>query len=203
MKLMRMLAVAALLVSSVSAETAPLPAGKPAGTKEASLFGLAGLPLYLTIAALGLTIAAAAGAIAIAALLGLLRGSAAVATPGPGTIDGNFGARPVVLTGVVRSSDPGRSQAIVDATHLSDADTDRSVSGGVLVSGRLIPALSPGDRVEIDASGLHPLDRRPGPDSEATLEREGVVARRRRPRSSSWPRVAFHSPAPWPGRKSS
>jgi hypothetical protein len=52
---------AALLVSSVSAETAPLPAGKPAGTKEASLFGLAGLPLYLTIAALGLTIAAAAG----------------------------------------------------------------------------------------------------------------------------------------------
>jgi hypothetical protein len=52
---------AALLVSSVSAETVPLPAGKAAGTKEASLFGLAGLPLYLTIAALGLTVAAAAG----------------------------------------------------------------------------------------------------------------------------------------------
>lgn len=51
---------AALLVSSVSAETA-LPAGKAAGTKQASLFGLAGLPLYLTVAALGLTIAAAAG----------------------------------------------------------------------------------------------------------------------------------------------
>jgi competence protein ComEC len=129
----------------------------------------------LSIAAIGPRHAVPAGAVATAALLGLLRGSAAVAMPGPGTIDGNFGARPVVLTGVVRTADPGRSQAIVDATHLSDADTDRSVSGGVLVSGRLIPALSPGDRVEIDASGLHPLDRRPGPNSEATLEREGVV----------------------------
>jgi competence protein ComEC len=39
----------------------------------------------------------------------------------------------------------------------------------------LIPALSPGDRVEIDAPGLHALDRRPGPNSEATLERSGVV----------------------------
>jgi ComEC/Rec2-related protein len=116
-----------------------------------------------------------AGAVSMAVLLGVLRGSMAVAVPGPGTIDGNFGARPVVLLGVVRSSDPGRSQAIVDAKHLSDSDTDRAVSGGVLISGPLIPALSPGDRVEIDASGLHPLDRRPGANSEATLEREGVI----------------------------
>jgi len=115
-----------------------------------------------------------AGVVALAVLLGVLRGAAAVATPGPGTIDGNFGSRRVVLVGVVRSADPGRSQAIVDANHLSDSDTDRSVSGGVLVSGPLVPALSPGDRVEIDASGLHALDRRPGPNSEATLEREGV-----------------------------
>jgi competence protein ComEC len=116
-----------------------------------------------------------AGAVSLAVLCGVLRGSVAAAVPGPGTIDGNFGARPVVLIGIVRSSAPGGSQAIVDTSHLSDADTDRSVSGGVLVSGPLIPALSPGDRVEIDASGLHPLDRRPGPNSEATLEREGVV----------------------------
>jgi hypothetical protein len=115
-----------------------------------------------------------AGTIALAVLLGVLRGSLAVAVPGPGTIDGNFGSRPVVLLGVVRSADPGRSQVIVDASHLSDSDSDRSVSGGVLVSGPLVPALSPGDRVEIDASGLHPLDRRPGANSEATLEREGV-----------------------------
>jgi ComEC/Rec2-related protein len=129
----------------------------------------------LSTAAIAPRQVAPVGAIAVAVLLGVLRGSAAVAVPGPGTIDGNFGARPVVLIGVVRSSDPGSSSAIVDATHLSDADSDRRVSGGVLVTGRLIPALSPGDRVEIDASGLHPLDRRPGPNSEATLEREGVV----------------------------
>ncbi len=116
-----------------------------------------------------------AGAVALAVLVGVLRGSLAVATPGPGTIDGNFGTRPVVLLGVVRIADPGRSQVIVDASHLSDADTDRPVSGGVLVSGPLVPALWPGDRVEIDASGLHTLDRRPGANSEATLEREGVV----------------------------
>jgi len=138
----------------------------------------------LGFAAAGVTLCAAAmaprqvvpaGAVSLAVLVGVLRGSAAVAVPGPGTIDGNFGARPVVLIGVVRSSDPGKSQAIVDASHLSDADRDRSVSGGVFVSGPLVPALSPGDRVEIDASGLHPLDRRPGPNSEATLERGGVV----------------------------
>jgi competence protein ComEC len=137
--------------------------------------GLVATGAILSVAAIAPRHVAPAGAIATAVLLGLLRGAAAVAVPGPDTIDGNFGARPVVLIGVVRSSDPGRSQAIVDTTHLSDVDTDRSVSGGVLVSGRLIPALSPGDRVEIDASGLHHLDRRPGPNSEATLEREGVV----------------------------
>ena len=107
--------------------------------------------------------------------LGVLRGATAVATPGPGSIDGNFGARPVVVLGTVRSADPGGgSSAIVDATRLSDADIERAVTGGVLVSGPLIPALSPGDAVEIDATGLRPLDRRPGPDSEATLERDGV-----------------------------
>ena len=110
-----------------------------------------------------------------ALVLGVLRGATAASTPGPGSVDGNFGTRPVVVLGTVRSADPGSgSSAIVDATRLSDSDTDRAVSGGVLVSGPLIPALSPGDAVEIDASGLRPLDRRPGPDSEATLERDGV-----------------------------
>ncbi len=81
----------------------------------------------------------------------------------------------MVLTGVVRSADPGAgSEAIVGVSHLSDTDTDRAVSGGVLVSGPLIPALSPGDEVEIDASGLRGLDRRPGPNAADTLEREGV-----------------------------
>ncbi len=53
------LAAAALLVSSVTA--APLPSGKPAGTREAALLGLTGLPLVATIAAVSLAITAAAG----------------------------------------------------------------------------------------------------------------------------------------------
>jgi ComEC/Rec2-related protein len=114
-------------------------------------------------------------AVACAVALGLLRGSLAVAVPGPATIDGNFGVRAVVLIGTVRSADPGvGSTAIVDVAHLADTDTDGAVTGGVLISGPLIPALSPGDRVEIDASGLRRLDRRPGASAADTLEREGV-----------------------------
>ncbi len=129
----------------------------------------------LIAAAMSARYVAAVVIVGVAVGLGMLRGATAVITPGPGSIDGNFGTRPVVVLGTVRSSDPGSgSAAIVDASRLSDADTDRMVSGGVLVSGPLIPALSPGDAVEIDASGLRPLDRRPGPNSEATLERDGV-----------------------------
>lgn len=116
-------------------------------------------------------------AVAGALTLGLLRGSLAVAGTGPATVDGNLGSRPVVLTGTVRSAGPGAgSSAIVDVSHLSDADTDRAVSGGVLVSGPLIPELAPGDEVEVDASGLRRLDRRPGANAADTLEREGVEA---------------------------
>ncbi|HUZ70706.1 MAG TPA: ComEC/Rec2 family competence protein [Candidatus Saccharimonadales bacterium] len=115
--------------------------------------------------------AVVAGAVA----MGLVRGSLSVAVAGPATIDGNLGARPVVLIGTVRSADPGAgSTAIVDIAHLSDIDTDRAVSGAVLISGPLIPALSPGDQVEIDASGLRRLNRRPGATGADTLEREGV-----------------------------
>jgi competence protein ComEC len=139
--------------------------------------------LPLCVAAVGVALVAAAishrgavpAAVAVAVTLGLLRASLAVEVPGPATIDGNFGVRPVVLTGVVRSADPGAgSEAIVDVSHLSDTDTDRAVSGGVLVTGPLIPALSPGDEVEVDASGLRGLDRRPGADSADALEREAV-----------------------------
>src|SRR5580658_2733795 len=113
--------------------------------------------------------------VTVAIVLGLLRGASAVITPGPRTVDGHLGVRAVVIEGTVRSADPGSgTTAIIDASHLSDADTDARVSGGVLVSGPLIPALSPGDKVEIDASGLRALERRPGPDAADTLEREGV-----------------------------
>lgn len=115
--------------------------------------------------------------LAVAIVLGLVRGASAVIVPGPGSIDGHLGVRPVVIEGTVRSADPGTGPtAIIDASHLSDADTDGRVTGGVLVSGPLIPALSPGDKVEIDASGLRPLDRRPGADSAATLEHDDVEA---------------------------
>ena len=115
--------------------------------------------------------------VTIAIVMGLLRGASAVITPGPETINGHLGVRAVVIEGTVRSADPGSgTTAIIDANHLSDADSDGRVSGGVLVSGPLIPALSPGDKVEIDASGLRPLYRRPGADSAQTLEREDVEA---------------------------
>ena len=115
--------------------------------------------------------------VSVAIAVGLLRGASAVVTPGPGTINGHLGVRAIVIEGTVRSADPGSgTTAIIDASHLSDADTDGRVSGGVLVSGPLIPALAPGDKVEIDASGLRPLYRRPGADSAETLEREDVEA---------------------------
>jgi competence protein ComEC len=115
--------------------------------------------------------------VAITVLAGVVRGASAVIIPGPGTIEGHLGVRAVVIEGTVRSADPGGgTTAIIDASHLSDSDTDGRVTGGVLVSGPLIPALSPGDKVEIDASGLRPLNRRPGADSAQTLEREDVKA---------------------------
>ena len=115
--------------------------------------------------------------VSTALVVGVLRGSSAVTVPGPGSVSGHLGTRPVVVLGTVRSADPGPgSTAIVDASHVSDADTDGRVTGGVLVSGPLIPALLPGDQVEIDASGLRALDRRPGANSAQTLEREDVQA---------------------------
>ena len=150
----------------------------------ASLTGAAFVPVICALAGSCLLCATVAprrllpaALVGAAVVLGVLRGTAAVAPPGPGTVDGHLGSRPIVIIGTVRSADPGAgSTAIIDASHLSDADTDGRVSGGVLVSGPLIPALSPGDQVEVDASGLRPLNRRPGPDSAATLEREDVRA---------------------------
>jgi ComEC/Rec2-related protein len=141
-----------------------------------------GIGCALVVAAVKVPNRLPAGIMAAGLVLGLARGSMAVPAPGAGTVDGNFGTRPVVVLGTVRSSDPGSgTSAIVDAGHISDADTDRTVSGGLLVRGPLVPALSPGDQVEIDAAGLHPLDRRPGPNSEATLERAGVEGQAQSP----------------------
>ena len=62
-KLFAALTASALLISpTFAAEVAPLPAGKPAGTKQADLIGLTGWTLALALAAVGVGIAAAAGA---------------------------------------------------------------------------------------------------------------------------------------------
>ena len=56
---------AALLASPTFAAEiapAPLPAGHAAGTKQADLFGVTGLPLIIIVAALGLALAAGVGA---------------------------------------------------------------------------------------------------------------------------------------------
>ncbi len=117
-------------------------------------------------------------AVAVAvSLTGVWRGAAAVEVPGKGTLDGHLGSGPVALVGTVRTAGSGGgSDAIVDASHFTAADADASVSGGLLVTGTNLPAVAPGDRVQVDASGLRAPSRRPGPQSEATLEREGVVA---------------------------
>jgi competence protein ComEC len=111
------------------------------------------------------------------ALLGAVRGSLAVHQPGPGDIDSYVGSRSVALTAVVRSVSPAlATEAIVDVEHLASADTDRNVSGGLLVTGTRLPPMAPGDRVEVQAPALRPPGRRPGAQSESTLEREDVRA---------------------------
>jgi competence protein ComEC len=142
------------------------------------------IPAALAVAAcslMGAAIAtryfAACTALGLAVLLGLLRGGAGVPSQGPGSVAGSLGARTLTLIGTVRSADPGQgSQAIIDAERVSDSRGPHAVTGGVLVSGPLIPALSPGDVVEVDASGLRALSRRTGPGSEASLERDDVEA---------------------------
>jgi ComEC/Rec2-related protein len=111
------------------------------------------------------------------ALTGVWRGAAAVEVPGKGTVDGHLGAGPMALVGIVRAASPGgASEVIVDVSHITAADADSSVTGGLLVTGTNLTPVAPGDRVQVDASALRAPSRRPGPLSEATLERQGVVA---------------------------
>lgn len=111
------------------------------------------------------------------ALLGGLRGVAAGAAPGPHRVDGHLGTRSVAVVGTVRETQPGGGPpVVVDVARISDAATDVAAGGGLLVGGTTLPTVAPGDRVEVDAAGLRSPDRRPGPESMATLEREDVEA---------------------------
>ena len=108
---------------------------------------------------------------------GIARGALDAHDPGPGRIDGHLGPRPVAVVGMVRDTAVGGGgPVIVDTERLSDADVDVNVAGGLLVSGPNVPALSPGDTVEVDATGIRAPNTRPGPESLATLEREDVEA---------------------------
>ncbi|MBV9100529.1 MAG: ComEC/Rec2 family competence protein [Candidatus Dormibacteraeota bacterium] len=148
-----------------------------------------GLPVgvvELLLAALGAATAAAVmaaarkGRVALvlvaaaAALLGLARGADAAA-PRQDRVGSHTGSGPVALTGTVRSTLTGSSGVIVDAERLAAPDWDGAVTGGVLVTGAALPAVSPGDRVEVDAALLRAPSGRPGPQSEATLERQDVT----------------------------
>jgi competence protein ComEC len=82
----------------------------------------------------------------------------------------------VVLTGTVREGTGARrsaSQVVVDVDRAQSADGGIDVRGGVLATLRTAPHVLPGDRVEIDATGLR-APRTSG--AEAALPRDGVVA---------------------------
>lgn len=115
--------------------------------------------------------------VALSFVVGAVRGASAVELPGPHRIDGHLGARPVAVVATVRDAQPGGGgPVIVDVERVADSDTDVAAGGGLLVSGPNVPAVAPGDIVEVDASGLRAPNRRPGPESAGTLERENVQA---------------------------
>ena len=141
-------------VSVVAAVTRP----RPAWLRRASTAGL--------IAAVAACFAA-----------GAFRGAASIEAPNPHRIDGHLGTRPVAVVGTVRDTQAGGGGPVtIDVERVADADTDRAADGGLLVTGANIPAVAPGDRVEVDAAGLRAPNLRPGPESAATLERKNVQA---------------------------
>lgn len=148
----------------------------PAPVAGVALAGSCGL-VALSLLSGGRRLAALVALIGLSVVAGMARGAAAVEAPGPGRIDGHLGSRPVTVLGTVREATPGAGSAVtIDAERVLYADTDVAVAGGLLVSGPNVPAVAPGDQVEVDASGLRSPNLRPGPESEATLERQDVEA---------------------------
>ncbi len=109
------------------------------------------------------------------ALVGTLRGAAASGAAGPSQVSGHLGTGAVVVQGTVRDA-AHSGDVIVDASRVTDSDGETAVTGGVLVRASNLPAVLPGDRVEVDAAALREPGKRPGPASAAALEREGVQA---------------------------
>ena len=115
-------------------------------------------------------------AVLVAVALGTIRAVAALPAPGVARVDGHLGIRPVTVVGTVRQTDRGGYDVVVDVTRVSDSEQETTVSGGVLATGANLPPVAPGDRVEVDASGLRAPGMRIGAESQAVLEREGVQA---------------------------
>ena len=175
----------------LAASAAAFAAGAIAGVTGVAGLGLAaGLGVVAVLAA-GLGVVAVlagaigvarprlpiAGVVVLAFALGIARGVSGTTAPGPDRVDGHLGTRSVALLGIVRETSPGGAgPVIVDVRRIADSETDAAIGGGVLVSGPNVPALAPGDEVEVDATGIRAPSMRPGPESEATLERKDVEA---------------------------
>ncbi|HEY0408737.1 MAG TPA: ComEC/Rec2 family competence protein, partial [Candidatus Dormibacteraeota bacterium] len=110
----------------------------------------------------------------LAAVLGMLRGTAAPAATGL-----PIAAGPVVLVGTVRDAPVarrGEALVTVDAERLAGVGGEGRAGGGVLAALPGHPDLAAGDRVRLEAAALRPPGERAGPTSAAALQRDGVAA---------------------------
>jgi competence protein ComEC len=140
----------------------------------ALIAAVGGSPLRGRRAVILVIVCLAAGA------LGMLRGSVAAAHAPPAWLAALDKTGPVTFNGTVRDSPSlrgAKSFAVVDVDGLAAADSGSGGGGAVLVPllGREADLL-PGDHVRVEASELRAPGRRPGPESAAALDREGVAA---------------------------
>jgi ComEC/Rec2-related protein len=159
-------AAVAAAASLAAATHTPAWLGLPPGAAALALLGASLRSGRRRLALVALVLGAAAA--------GLIRGTTAASAPsvlGQAARSGTL-----VLTGTVREGTGARrssSQVVVDVDHVVGADGEVSVHGGVLAGLRSGPRLLPGDRVELDTSGVRPPK---ATGSEAALGRDGVEA---------------------------
>jgi len=114
-----------------------------------------------------------AALVAAAVAIGIARGAPS-GPAGGGLLGAAHGS--AVLTGTVRDGTGSRrvgNQVVVDVDRIVHGDGEVEVHAGVLASLRTAPAVLPGDRVQLDVTGLR-APQLSGP--EAALAREGIDA---------------------------
>lgn len=140
----------------------------------AVLVPAAGAVVWLALRAAGVRHAAVALLLTAACGLGLARGMSG-GQPGSAILRLTDGGS-AVLSGTVRDGTGSRrssAQVVIEVDRIVSGDLDRPVHAGVLATPRTAAAVLPGDRVELDVSGL----RAPGTvGAEAVLAREGIDA---------------------------